>query len=80
MKDKIEHQYFVFNIEDGPKVINETLNTYGAEGWQLSTMITIAGGTKIVAWMLKVDHIETPDAKKSTESKIASLWSGDKEE
>jgi|TARA_R100000152_G_C6765203_1_gene189987 hypothetical protein len=77
MKRKTTHQYFVFNVEDGPKVINETLNTYGDEGWTLATMITIAGGEKIVAWMYQVEEIETPDGKKSKATKIASLWSGD---
>ena len=76
MSDIYEHQYLVFNVNDGPKVINESLNTYGAEGWALSTMITINSGEYIVAWIVKGAAIEAPNPTTTKDSKIAELWSG----
>ena len=43
-----EHQYLVFDVAEGPKVIIESLNTYGKEGWELATMIN-DGADKLVA-------------------------------
>tara|TARA_R110002020_G_scaffold105471_2_gene246036 strand:+ start:2974 stop:3216 length:243 start_codon:yes stop_codon:yes gene_type:complete len=80
MTNKYEHKYMVFNTSDGPKIINETLNTYGSEGWILSTMITVGGGQHIVAWMTKETKMETPDPKKSKDDKVTKLWTaGEKE-
>ena len=80
MTNKYEHKYMVFSTGDGPKVINETLNTYGGEGWQLSTMITVGGGQHIVAWMTKEQVTSVPDPKKSKDDKVTKLWTaGDKE-
>ena len=42
-KDTYEHQYLVFPVSDGPKVMTESLNTYGKDGWFLSSIITIGG-------------------------------------
>ena len=80
MSDIYEHQYLVFNVNDGPKVINDSLNTYGAEGWALSTMITINNGEYIVAWIVKGAAIEAPDPTKTKQNKIAELWSGTEED
>ena len=33
MSEIYEHQYLVFSVEDGPRVINEALNASGREGW-----------------------------------------------
>jgi hypothetical protein len=73
-----EHQFLVFNVSDGPKTINESLNTYGQEGWRLTTMITVGGGEHIVAWIVKDHVLESPDPQKSEANKIAQLWSTDK--
>jgi|TARA_R110001592_G_scaffold200056_5_gene448856 hypothetical protein len=70
-----EHQFLVFNVSDGPKTINESLNTYGQEGWRLTTMITVGGGEHIVAWIVKDHALLAPDPTKSEANKIAQLWS-----
>jgi hypothetical protein len=80
MSEIYEHQYLVFNVSDGPKVINDSLNTYGAEGWQLTTMITVGGGEHLVAWIVKGANIEAPDPVKTKENKIAALWSSSDED
>lgn len=80
MSEIYEHQYLVFSVGDGPRVINEALNASGREGWQLSTMITVGNGEHIVAWMTKSNMIHAPDPAKSKESEIAALWSSTEEE
>ena len=75
-----EYDFIVFDIEKGPKIIQEVLNTHGAEGWELTTMITVGGGEHIVAWIVKRGIIEAPDPTKTKESKIAALWSSNEEE
>lgn len=80
MTEIYEHQYLVFSVGDGPRVINEALNASGREGWQLSTMITVGNGEHIVAWMTKSNMIHAPDPAKSKESEIAALWSSTEEE
>jgi len=79
MTEIYEHQYLVFSVGDGPRVINEALNASGREGWQLSTMITVGNGEHIVAWMTKSNMIHAPDPAKSKESEIAALWSSTEE-
>ena len=39
---KWENQYVVFDVTKGPKVIIETLDTYGDEGWECCSMLSIA--------------------------------------
>ena len=77
MSSIFENQYVVFNTSDGPKVILESLNTYGADGWELATMITINDGQYIVAYLKKSISIEAPDPEQTQQNKIAELWSGD---
>ena len=48
---KNETMYIIFNVSDGPKVITETLNTKGQDGWWLATAINveiIKGGIAIL--------------------------------
>ena len=79
-KIQSEHEYLVFDVAEGPKVIIESLNTYGKEGWQLATMINV-GSDKLVAFIVRSHTKESPDPEKSKTDKISKLWSsdGDKE-
>ena len=77
MSSIFENKYVVFNTSDGPKVILESLNTYGADGWELATMITINEGQYIVAYLKKATLIEAPNPEQTKQNKIAELWSGD---
>tara|TARA_R100001509_G_C4687985_1_gene155846 strand:+ start:110 stop:364 length:255 start_codon:yes stop_codon:yes gene_type:complete len=74
MKETYEHDYVVYKTSDGPKVINESLNTYGKDGWGLVGMITVGGGEHLVAWLRKTTYKDVPDPKKAEQSKIAKLW------
>jgi uncharacterized membrane protein len=71
-----ENTFIVFDVTKGPKVIIESLNTYGEEGWECSTMITVAN-TNIVAFLKRrvdVDDIVVDE----TDAKISQMWSATK--
>jgi hypothetical protein len=71
---KNESQYIIFDVSNGPKVITETLNTKGKEGWVLCTMINV-GGTKLCAWLTRSIESKTPDPEAAEKSKLSELWS-----
>ena len=79
MKMKFETEFLVFDVSKGPKIIVENLNTYGQEGWELKSMINVAG-EKLVAFLQRQTDIEEP--KDKTQEKLKSLWSanGEKDE
>tara|TARA_R100001443_G_scaffold72179_2_gene80350 strand:+ start:22392 stop:22622 length:231 start_codon:yes stop_codon:yes gene_type:complete len=74
---KWENQYVVFDVTKGPKVIIETLDTFGDEGWECCSMLSIAG-TNIVAFLKRRigdnEPVEDAEAKK-----ISKLWSNGSE-
>ena len=70
-----ENHFLVFDVTKGPKVIIEALDTYGAEGWECSTMITV-GNTNIVAFLKRRTDVE--EIKDEAAEKISKLWATDK--
>lgn len=71
---KWENTYKVFEVSKGPKVIIEALDTYGADGWECSSMVTVAG-QNIVVFLKR--RIEEEQPKDKTEEKLSKLWSGE---
>jgi|TARA_R110002020_G_scaffold420855_1_gene629980 hypothetical protein len=69
---KYENTYVVFDITKGPKVIIETLDTYGDEGWECTSMLSVAN-TNIVAFLSRRIGGEEPVDEES--AKISKLWS-----
>ena len=69
---KYETQYLVFDVSKGPKTIVENLNTYGDEGWELKSMINVAG-EKLVAFLQRQTDVKEPVNDK--QEKLARLWS-----
>lgn len=69
---KFETEFLVFDVSKGPKIIVENLNTYGEEGWELKSMINVAG-EKLVAFLQRQTDVEEP--KDKTQEKLKSLWS-----
>ena len=67
----------MFPVSDGPKVMTESLNTYGKDGWFLSSIITIGGGEHLVAWMVKPNLIVAPNPAEAQAKKLANLWTGE---
>ena len=76
---KFETEFLVFDVSKGPKIIVENLNTYGEQGWELKSMINVAG-EKLVAFLQRQTDVEEP--KDKSQEKLKSLWSvnGEKNE
>lgn len=68
---KFENTYLVFEVSKGPKVIIETLDTYGQDGWECCSMLIVAG-SQIVCFLKRRIDIEEPVNKE--EEKISKLW------
>jgi len=62
---KWENTYLVFEVAKGPKVIIESLDTYGADGWECCSMLTVAGNN-IVCFLKRRTDVE--EDKPSTET------------
>ena len=73
---KWENTYLVFEVSKGPKVIIETLDTYGNDGWECCSMLIVAG-TQIVAFLKRA--ITVPEKANKEEEKITKLWTNEKE-
>ena len=72
---KYENTYVVFDVTKGPKVIIETLDTYGDESWECCSMLSIAGAN-IVAFLKRRIGADEPTVDENAE-KISKLWSSD---
>ena len=57
----------------GPKVIIDTLNTYGDDGWECCSQLIVAG-SQIVCFLKRRTDTEEPKVNKE-EEKISKLWS-----
>ena len=72
---KYENTYLDFEVSKGPKVIIESLDTYGNDGWECCSMLTVAGNN-IVCFLKRRIDVEEEKTDKETE-KISKLWSQD---
>lgn len=73
---KWENTYLVFDVTKGPKVIIETLNTYGEDGWECCSMLTVAG-SNIVAFLKRAIATEEKPKVDKEQEKVSKLWSGE---
>ena len=69
-----ENTYKVFEVNKGPKVIIEALNTYGEEGWECSSMVTVAGANIVVFLKRRIQEEEPVNKEKD---KLNKLWAGE---
>jgi len=74
---KWENTYLVFEVAKGPKVIIETLDTYGVDGWECCSQLIVAG-SQIVCFLKRRTDVDEPKVDKE-EEKISKLWSNTKE-
>ena len=72
---KWENTYIVFEVAKGPKVIIDTLNTYGDDGWECCSQLIVAN-KQIVCFLKRRIDVEEDTTDKETE-KISKLWSQD---
>ena len=71
---KWENTYLVFQVEKGPKVIIDTLNTYGDDGWECCSQLIVANKQIVFFLKRRTDIDEKPKVNKE-EEKISKLWS-----
>jgi hypothetical protein len=69
---KWENTYLVFEVAKGPKVIIESLDTYGADGWECCSMLTVAGNNIVCFLKRRIDVEE--DKGDDEQKKISKLW------
>ena len=75
---KWENTYLVFEVAKGPKVIIDTLNTYGDDGWECCSQLIVAG-SQIVCFLKRRTDTDEPKVNKE-EEKISKLWSNGSKE
>jgi hypothetical protein len=71
---KWENTYLVFQVEKGPKVIIDTLNTYGEDGWECCSQLIVAN-KQIVCFLKRRTDLEDEPKVNKEEEKISKLWS-----
>lgn len=76
---KWENKFVTFNLSNGPKVIMETLDTYGKDGWELTAIVTVGDGMQLVAFLKRRFDIIAPDPEEGKKAKLATLWSSDED-
>jgi hypothetical protein len=74
MSEIWEHDYVVFDVSKGPKVMKETLNTLGQDGWQLAAVINV-GGEKLCAYLKRCEREDEPTKTDAERKELLSLWS-----
>tara|TARA_R100000008_G_scaffold31259_2_gene17451 strand:+ start:5221 stop:5457 length:237 start_codon:yes stop_codon:yes gene_type:complete len=72
MKVTYENDFIVFDINQGPKAIIESLNAKGDEGWFPTTSVNVAG-TNIVFFMVKPTY-EMPKIESDESKHLNKLW------
>ena len=72
---KWENTFLVFEVSKGPKVIIESLDNYGNDGWETCSMLLVAGNQIVAFLKRKIGDAEPKENKE--EQKIAKLWSAD---
>jgi|TARA_R100000030_G_scaffold74972_2_gene58138 hypothetical protein len=70
---KWENTVLVFDVTKGPKVIIESLDTYGEDGWECCSMLNVAG-TNIVVFLKRRTDLEEEVIVDEQEQKISKLW------
>ena len=69
----------MFDVSNGPKVVVETLDTYGNDGWELTSIIAVGSGERLVAFLKRRFDEVALDPEEGKKAKLASLWGGDEE-
>ena len=75
MKATWENKHIVFDINDGPKTMTDALNLEGNDGWEVSSIVSVAG-SKLCVFMKKATYVEKISAKEEKEEEISKLWGG----
>ena len=69
-----EHDYVIFDVTKGPRIMKETLNTMGQDGWHLTAVINV-GGEKLCAFLKRCEQVETVSKSDQEKNELMNLWS-----
>jgi|TARA_R110002020_G_scaffold153171_17_gene332451 hypothetical protein len=78
MKATWENKYVVFDVNDGPKTMIDALNLEGAEGWEVASIVSVAGN-KLCAFLKRGNYIVEPSPEQEKREEVLKLWGGKNE-
>ena len=73
---KWENMFLVFEVNKGPKAVIESLNTFGAEGWECCSQLIVAN-KQIVCFLKRRTDLNAKPKVDKEEEKLTKLWSNE---
>ena len=70
-----ENKHIVFDINDGPKTMTDSLNLEGNDGWEVASIVSVAG-SKLCVFLKKGTYINEPTEAEEKHEEISKLWGG----
>jgi|TARA_R110000824_G_scaffold18230_2_gene72570 tyrosine-protein phosphatase YwqE len=70
-----QNKHIVFDINDGPKTMTDSLNLEGNDGWEVSSIVSVAG-SKLCVFLKKGTYINELSAEDEKHEEISKLWGG----
>lgn len=74
---KYKNKFLVFEVENGPKPVIDSLNTEGESGWELAGMLAISDGNQIIVFLKQGFEDKVSDPEENKKESIKALWSSD---
>jgi len=73
MKATWENKYVVFDVNDGPKTMIDALNLEGNEGWEVASIVSVAGN-KLCAFLKRGNYTVEPTPDEEKKEEVLALW------
>lgn len=75
-----QNKHIVFNTNDGPKTMTDSLNLEGNDGWEVSSILNIQNDRgvviKLCVFLKKGTYIEVTTHEDEVNEEISKLWGG----
>ena len=72
-----ENKYVVFDVQDGRKTMIDALNLEGQDGWEVASIVSVAGN-KLCAFLKKGNYIDEPTPEEEKRDEVLKFWGGSK--
>ena len=72
-----ENKYIVFDVNDGPKTMVDALNLEGNDGWEIASIVSVAG-SNLCVFLKRGTYIDEPTPEEEKHEEISKLWGGKK--
>tara|TARA_R100000152_G_C6779275_1_gene210758 strand:- start:1468 stop:1701 length:234 start_codon:yes stop_codon:yes gene_type:complete len=73
---KHKTKFLVFDVNNGPKTVVDSLNVEGEAGWQLASIIAVGDGNHLVAFLTKSWEDKIVNPEEDQKKNISKLWGG----